>query len=316
VVFYNRCTWSNFDHNKPLLIWGNKYSKFLENKKVIRVEDGFIRSNGLGSALTKPVSIIVDDIGIYFDSSRPSRIENICNYKRFCENDIKRARKLKRDFIRLRITKYNLQEYQWSPPIVNSNIILVVGQVETDDSIKFGSPIIKTNLDLLEQVRLENKKSYIVYKHHPEVVLKLRKSTSDVDRISELADEVVEKVSVHSLLDCVDEVHTITSLMGFEALIRNVKVVCYGIPFYAGWGLTVDKTKCNRRKNTLTIDELVYAALVEYPIYVDYEKGILASPEDAITSVMTNSNISHKKESFLKILFIFSTTIINKIKGR
>ena len=41
------------------------------------------------------------------------------------------------------------------------------------------------------------------------------------------------------LLGIVDEVHTLTSLTGFEALLRGIEVHAYGGPFYAGWGLTM-----------------------------------------------------------------------------
>src|ERR1700744_433582 len=40
---------------------------------VWRIEDGFLRSMGLGK-VDPPLSIVLDDLGIYLDASRPSRL--------------------------------------------------------------------------------------------------------------------------------------------------------------------------------------------------------------------------------------------------
>lgn len=58
-----------------------------------------------------------------------------------------------------------------------------------------------------------------------------------------------------------------TSLAGFEALLFGKRVHCYGGPFYAGWGLTVDHFELPHRQRRLSLDELVYVALCEYPRY-------------------------------------------------
>ena len=53
-----------------------------------------------------------------------------------------------------------------------------------------------------------------------------------------------------SLISLVDEVHTITSLVG--QIRHRKKVITYGLPFYAGWGLTEDRISCPRRKRKLS----------------------------------------------------------------
>ncbi|MEM6933400.1 MAG: capsular polysaccharide biosynthesis protein, partial [Pseudomonadota bacterium] len=62
---------------------------------------------------------------------------------------------------------------------------------------------------------------------------------------------------------------TMTSLMGFEGLLRGKSVTCLGLPFYAGWGLTTDHIDCPRRTVRPRIDALVWASLIAYPQYVD-----------------------------------------------
>jgi capsular polysaccharide export protein len=73
----------------------------------------------------------------------------------------------------------------------------------------------------------------------------------------------------------VDEVHVNTSLAGFEALLRNKPVTTYGVPFYAGWGLTTDLGPVPKRRSAgRTLDELVAAALLLYPRYLDPVSGL------------------------------------------
>jgi capsular polysaccharide export protein len=80
----------------------------------------------------------------------------------------------------------------------------------------------------------------------------------------------------------VDAVHVLTSLAGFEALLRGREVYTWGLPFYAGWGLTHDRLSCARRNRNLTLDELVHASLIAYPRYVSRRSGLFMDAEEAI----------------------------------
>jgi capsular polysaccharide export protein len=85
-----------------------------------------------------------------------------------------------------------------------------------------------------------------------------------------LADELAPDAPISSIIDLVDEVHVNTSLAGFEALLRGKPVTAYGVPFYAGWGLTRDLGPIPRRRTRRrSLDELVAAALLLYPRYLD-----------------------------------------------
>jgi capsular polysaccharide export protein len=70
-----------------------------------------------------------------------------------------------------------------------------------------------------------------------------------------------------------------TSLAGFEALIRGKSVTTHGQPFYAGWGLTEDLCPVARRTRNRSLDELVAAALILYPTYLDPVSGLRCGPE-------------------------------------
>lgn len=237
---------------------------------VVTVEDGFIRSVGLGSDFIPPMSLVFDSEGIYFDPSRRSNLETLLISTEFDEPLLKRARTVRERICSQSITKYNVgQNIRLRRPVGFSTIIFVPGQVEDDASIKKGTDNIRTNLQLLEAVRRENPSAYIIYKPHPDVAATNRKGRLSSSRVIKVCDEVAVTGDVLSYIQLADEVHTMTSLSGFDALLRNKKVVVYGRPFYAGWGLTIDKLSFAGRNRTLELDELVAASLLLYPRYWD-----------------------------------------------
>jgi capsular polysaccharide export protein len=164
---------------------------------------------------------------------------------------------------------------------------LVAGQVESDASIRLGACEVRTNLDLLKAVRARHPDAYLVYKPHPDVVAGLRKRGSGDEQAAQWVDEVLVDASPTQLLEQIDEVHVMTSHLGFEALLRNIRVVCHGQPFYSGWGLTEDIHPVERRTRRLTIDELVVGALLNYPTYISPRTGQPCTPEQALTELAT-----------------------------
>lgn len=238
--------------------------------RAARVEDGFIRSNGLGAAFNFPFSWVIDHQGIYFDGSAPSDLEHLLQ-QGFSEADLAQASRLIAMLREKRLTKYNLQRSPVeldSGAVAGRKVILVPGQVEADASIAFGSPELKTNLALLQRVREMEPAAFLVFKAHPDLVAGARHGKVLPPGFTDACDLAVTEGNVLDWLDLCDEVHTMTSTVGFEALIRGKPVVTYGLPFYAGWGLTTDRLSCPRRRRRLTIDELVCGALIRYPRYL------------------------------------------------
>ena len=241
--------------------------------KLIRLEDGFMRSVGLGALFVKPLSWVADSTGMYFDATVPSGLEQLLQNYSFSEPELQQAGQLRQQLISQRLSKYNTGNTSWQRPVTSRKLILVPGQVETDASIACGAPGIKHNLALLQQVRRANPDAYIIYKPHPDVVAGARASGQDEQDVTYYSDEIVSDVNISVMLPQVDEVHVITSLAGFEALLRQKKVVCYGLPFYAGWGLTDDQIACSRRSRNLTLDQLVAGVLMLYPLYLCATSG-------------------------------------------
>ncbi|MDV6328096.1 capsular polysaccharide biosynthesis protein [Idiomarina sp. Sol25] len=269
--------------NEPCVVWGRQ-----DVPNRLCVEDGFIRSVGLGADLTAPKSWVIDDIGMYYDATRPSRLEAILNGYDFSENELNRAERLVERLVKEQVSKYNVGDNSWQRPETAKTVILVPGQVESDASIQYGSPHLKKNVELLAQVRKQHPDAHIVYKPHPDVVAGLRTPDSNESEQVQFCDEIVIRDNMASLLDKLksgDEVHTMTSLTGFEALLRGIKVCCYGQPFYSGWGLTDDLYPNSRRQKTRSLHELVAATLIIYPRYLSSKSGCLTSVEQALDEI-------------------------------
>lgn len=276
-----------FEKNARLLIWSQGKPEILafaekHNLPLLRMEDGFIRSVGLGSNLVAPLSLVIDDLGIYFNAQTPSRLEEILLHQEFSEQDLVLAKKLQTRLLEANIGKYNVGSAGFQLNVTDKRTILVPGQVEDDASIRFGSPEIKKNLDLLRKVRELNPNAYIIYKPHPDVVSGNRQGHIPTEQAVEFADEIVENANILDCINQVDEVHTMTSLAGFEALLRGKIVHCYGLPFYSNWGLTEDYLSLERRHRKLCLEELISAVLVYYPQYVDPENATMINAEQAI----------------------------------
>lgn len=249
------------------MVWAGSTEKYAPN--VIRVEDGFLRSRGLGADLIAPLSLICDDLGIYYDPNHESRIERLIKSSpALTQDQIERAKMLQNSLITQSLTKYNLSGRTLALP--KGKRILIPGQVEDDASILEGTQKIKTKLDLLRTVRNNNPSDIIIYKPHPDVEARLRTGYLPSKQALRYADVIVTNADINQLLSEVAEVHTMTSLTGFEALLRGLKVSTFGVPFYAGWGLTTDKALMPaRRTRRIDLYGLIYAALIAYPRYFD-----------------------------------------------
>lgn len=274
-----------------VIVWGQKpVPSDLSSRKRICLEDGFLRSVGLGAEFVRPLSWVMDGRGIYYDSTKPSDLEHLLLTEVFDDILLQRASELRRRIVQCGLTKYNVGVGHWQRPANARRVILVPGQVESDASISLGAPEyecpVRRNMDLLRAVRQDNPDAYIVYKPHPDVLAGLRKEGGDENQALQWCDEQVFDIPMNVMLECVDEVHVITSLTGFEALLRGKKVVCHGKPFYAGWGLTFDRVAITRRTRRLTIEKLVAGTLILYPTYISRKTRRFTTPETALNELL------------------------------
>ncbi len=259
--------------SRRLMVWAGKATPahFAPDVETLRIEDGFLRSRGLGAELTPPLSLVSDDLGIYYDPRSESRLERlIAASPALPAYAIRRAEALIERLRAARLSKYNLERTPL-PDLPEGKRILVPGQVEDDASIRKGCSDIAGNLALLEATRAANPEAVIIYKPHPDVEAGLRKGRIDAGRLADLTAHEADPIA---LIEAVDEVWTMTSLLGFEALLRARPVTTLGAPFYAGWGLTRDLgAPPERRSARPTLAQLVHATLIAYPRYFDPVTG-------------------------------------------
>ena len=270
---------------------------------VLRVEDGFLRSVGLGADLIDPISWVVDRSGMYYDATGPSDLERLLVQSQWSEAQLQRAAALRQRLVTEAITKYNLSGSSWQRPDSASRVVLVVGQVESDASIRFGAPGLRSNLALLQAVRAAETDAFLLYKPHPDVVAGLCSSGEGEQQAAAFCDQVLSEGSMTSLFAQVDALHVLTSLAGFEALLRGVEVHCWGLPFYAGWGLTQDRLRCERRGRALPLEALVHGALIDYPRYVSRHSGWFITPEQAIDELVAWRQAPPVPRSLVQALF-------------
>jgi capsular polysaccharide export protein len=316
------------DNTSKIYIWGKKwYSDIMQYSKknsipICRIEDGFYRSLMLGCYGTKACSLLFDEKEIHFAPLKAGELELIlANYD--FKNHIglmKRSENLRTLIVENKISKYNIQkldEIRIKDGGYDS-IILVIGQVSSDASIRYGGYGM-TNKKLIIQVRKKNPNSFIMYKPHPDVLTCLEKGHLLDDFIYKYCDMIIKNVCIDSCINVADEVHTISSLCGFEAVIRNKKVFTYGIPFYAGWGLTNDKYNLKRRNRKLTVNELIAGALILYPRYIHPKTNKPCEIEALLDEIIRKRNKIYsslfystfiKSEKKYKLLLIFFKALI------
>ena len=242
-----------------------------------RMEDGFLRSVGLGSDFSTPASLVLDTQGIYYDPTGPSDLETLLENHRFDDALLARARRFRQSLLRSGLSKYNVGELRRLEVPEGRQVVLVPGQVEDDASIELGCRSLRTNLGLLEAARNAHPDAYVIFKPHPDVLSGNRQGAVDEESARRLCDHIEVDVS--------HVVHAMTSLVGFEALLRELEVHCHGQPFYAGWGLTIDRHPIERRTRKLTLDELVAGTYFLYPRYLDRKTFRFSTPEAVLAEL-------------------------------
>lgn len=237
------------------------------------LEDGFLRSLGLGKSGAVPLSIVVDDLGLPVDANRPSRLERLIEGAAEA-GELGRA--IREQIVLNRLSKYNHLPHR--PPRIertSKRRILLVDQVVGDVSVgrALGSP---ASFERMLADGLASGSQCLI-RTHPDVMAGLRKGYLAANAAAK-GDAVLvdDAVSVTSILDVVDEVWTVSSQFGFDALLRGIPVRCYAAPFYAGWGVTQDHygvfakaTLAGRRTKLRSVDQIAAAALSLYPTYRD-----------------------------------------------
>lgn len=287
------------------------------NVKNLQLEDGFLRSHGTGEHFP-PLSLVVDSQGVYYDSTAPSALESLLNSTADLLDgitaDVARAKSL---ILEHRLSKYNhaadcgallAKELdsglrrndnlhgENSQPVVVKQLdsglrqndssllseynqrVLVIDQTVGDMSVTLGAADANTFAAMLAAAYAENPQATIYVKTHPEVTS--GRKGGYLTHVEENERTVVLRDAINplSLIEQMDKVYIVTSTMGFEAVLAGKPVSVFGLPWYAGWGVTDDRQKCARRTRQRSADELFAAAYFHYARYlnpVTHQRGTI-----------------------------------------
>lgn len=277
-----------------LLAWGRKRGTaralrwpWAPQRPVIYAEDGFLRSLDLGFR-TPPLSVVLDATGIYYDATQPSGFEALMQAGRDAAARARGAA-LAAAWRAQRVSKYN--HAAEAPPPVHEPYVLVVDQTRGDASITCGLAGASSFARMLDAALAEHPGMPVVLKVHPDVVAGHKQGHFDLAALARMAPRVhVVASDAHApaLIEPAHAVYVVTSQMGFEALVWGKPVRSFGMPFYAGWGLTADDLAPPARRTsagTQTLADLVHAALVQYPRCLDPATGRRGEAEQLVAWV-------------------------------
>lgn len=282
------------------LLWGN--NAFYRNAatladairtgaKIVICEDGFLRSADTWANHDAPprfrhgCSLVLDALGCYCDATRESTVERLLNDPSLVVTEKQRveARRLIGRIVGEKLTKYNHQPLVAAPvgrPGVRK--VLVVDQSYGDYAVRKGWADDSTFARMLADAERDNPGADVLVKTHPDTMTGRRKGYYDGLKEHGNVVRVTAPVNPYALLEQVDEVYVCSTQFGFEALMAGKKVHVYGMPFYAGWGVTDDRQRNPRRTNRRSLEEIFYIFYVLYTHWYNPDTGKVCSIDEAM----------------------------------
>lgn len=256
----------------------------------IIVEDGFIRSVQIGLSGTPGLSIMIDDVAPYYDATQPTHLEQFLNSEwELTEDQVSRCQRLMSVLMEHRISKYN---HAPDEPVKGAaaGSVLVIDQRVGDRSVVQGLASDTAFQDQLIAAIKEHPDKQVLVKRHPDAVGGDQGSYYSDDLLGPLKRNPAVRlidydVNPHALFDVCTDAYVVSSGMGFEALLRGLRVHCFGVPFYAGWGITQDRVSCDRRSRSRSVEEVFYASYLVHSRYVHPVRGELCDLEELVPAL-------------------------------
>ena len=142
----------------------------------------------------------------------------------------------------------------------------------------------------------------LIYKPHPDVVAGLCRPGAGEQRAEDFCDQILTEGSISALFAQVDALHVLTSLAGFEALLRGGGALL-GKALLCRLGAQPGPVAVSPSGRSLSLDALVHGALIEYPRYVSRHSGWFISPEQAIDELVAWRQGPPAQRSLVQALF-------------
>lgn len=283
------CIWGVNDDSTQL-----DYYQFIKtmNKPALFIEDGFIRSifpvhkKNIDNISRTSCSYTIDQFSCYYDATRPTGVERFLNSNFILtDKQFKRVNQLIKYMVNNYVTKYNHQPLI-DMQITQKHVVLVTDQSYRDLSISRGLADDSSFVEMLNSAIRENPDSLIIVKTHPDSLLNSNKKGYFNENNHQGIIYITQEINPICLLSQIDKVYVVTTQLGFEALMMGKEVVTFGVPFYAGWGLTDDRCKITRRKVKRTLEDIFYAAYIVHSLYYDPESQGRCEIEDVIAFIL------------------------------
>lgn len=290
----------NYIQANNYFIWGTHFRQsryellqraIYLNKPIYTLECGFLYSADTFANIScdkkykTAVSYVVDSVVPYYDARFASNLEQMINDETLVITDEQkqRARRCIDKIVETHLTKYNHQPI-FEPKIGRDGAkkVLVIDQSYGDMSIAKGWGCEDTFKTMLECAIKENPDADIIVKTHPDTMTGNRGGYYTGLKQHDNIYTQTEPINPISLIKYVDKVYVCTTQFGFEALMCGKEVRVFGMPFYAGWGLTQDEQICERRTNKRSLEEIFYLAYILYSYYINPETKQVCEIEDAM----------------------------------
>lgn len=247
-------------------------------------EYGLISGIATPSKTPFKFSLMLDDIGIYFDTTKPSRTlrlleeDSHLNGSDTCE----RVRAFIDYVFEHNIVKYNSAPYLELDASQDKHKILVIDQTKEDLAIMLGGCDRYSFKDMLEHA-LAQEKCEIYLKLHPETVEGSKEANFKLDALNAYSNLHIIRQNCNNmhLVKQMDEIYVMTSGAGLEGLMAGKKVRCFGQPFYSGWGITEDMHPISRCR-TRSLEEIVESVFFRQTLWFDPKTHAECSPEQAL----------------------------------
>jgi len=275
--------------------WGRKKKLFsyvnfliskLLGKDIWYIEDGLVRSVEVGLTKSPTMSIIFDNISPYYDANSLNLFQKTLNDINLKEDQIAESKGLIDKIVSNKISKYNNAALSLGSNIkIDKKSILIIDQRYNDASVKSGMADESSFESMLNEAVLKYPDYQIIVKKHPDSKFPQYKSYIDETLLEKFSSKnllvIDDDVNPYVLFEKVDKVFVVTSQVGFEALMAGKEVHCFGMPFYAGRGLTIDKLAAqgfrNSHKNLNEVFYVAYILLAKYYCNKDGNSGSLNS---------------------------------------
>ncbi len=259
-------------------------------KPFLLLEDAFVRSYAPQSVSGEhALGLVIDDEGMYYDASCPSRLERLIMEARDDETAQRAGQRIIDMLRNLQVCKYN--NFDVSPPTTLNNkdksgVVLVVDQTWQDCSVTGAGANNKSFKSMLEASADENPGKAIVVKLHPETMAGKKRGYLKDLAAHDHFEIMTDNINPWNLFHHVSKVYTVSSQLGFDALMAGLDVRCFGHPFYAGWGLTQDEAICQRRRGLpMTVEAITYAALYSYARHIDSSTSLPCDIEQTAAQI-------------------------------